>query len=157
VLANNSFAAVSPDGRWLVSGEWFTERRLLVFPAPTGAAPAGPLALAGQITLDRPVNQIQGCAFVAATRLLCVSDDPGTTLWPTPFPLLQVDLPAPLDGATTTATVTDLGGLPLVSRCRGAFEPEGIDDDRATGTLRVEVAPPSPCSVAMTVYDYRQG
>src|SRR5262249_58602815 len=31
---NNSFAAVSPDGQWMVSGAWGVTSRLLVFPAP---------------------------------------------------------------------------------------------------------------------------
>src|SRR5436190_11406384 len=31
---NNSFAAVSPDARWLVAGEWGTMDRLLVHPMP---------------------------------------------------------------------------------------------------------------------------
>ena len=35
---NNSFAAVSPDARWLVAGEWGTMDRLLVHPMPGVAA-----------------------------------------------------------------------------------------------------------------------
>ncbi|TGA86384.1 hypothetical protein E2651_41225, partial [Streptomyces sp. MZ04] len=31
---NNSFASVSPDNQWLVSGEWGDQSRLQVFPAP---------------------------------------------------------------------------------------------------------------------------
>lgn len=154
-LANNSFAAISPDGRYLVSGEWYTEQRLLVLPSPTGPAATDPLPLVADIDLDRPAFDVQGCDFVTATRLLCVSDDPGTALWPTPFPLLQVDLAAPLSGRTVDAHVTDLGGLPTVSRCPGVFEPEGIDYDTATRVLRVEVDPPASCSVATTVYDYQ--
>lgn len=154
-LLNNSFAAISPDGRWLVSGEWDTQWRLLVFPSPTAPGTTNPLPLAADIDLDRPAYDVQGCDFVTATRLLCVSDDPGTALWPTPFPLLQVDLAAPLAGRTVAAHVTDLGGLPTVSRCQGTFEPEGIDYDTTTGVLRVEVDPPLPCSaVTTTVYDF---
>jgi hypothetical protein len=154
-LVNNSFAAISPDGRWLVSGEWGLEQRLLVLPSPTASGAPDPLPLAPNIALDRPAYDVQGCDFVTATRLLCVSDDPGTSVWPTPFPLLQVDLPHPLDGRSVTGRVTDLGGLPTVSRCQGTFEPEGIDYDATTGVLRVEVTPPAPCStVTTTVYDY---
>jgi hypothetical protein len=154
-LVNNSFAAISPDGRWLVSGEWGLEHRLLVLPSPTAPGAPDPLPLAPNIALDRPAYDVQGCDFITATRLLCVSDDPGTSVWPNPFPLLQVDLPGPLDGRSVTGRVTDLGGLPTVSRCQGAFEPEGIDYDRVTGVLRVVVTPPAPCSaVTTTVYDY---
>lgn len=51
---NNSFAAVTPDGRWTVSGEWGDESRLLVFPTPgINPAAAGPsLALAGIVALE---------------------------------------------------------------------------------------------------------
>src|SRR5690348_4760399 len=31
---NNSFDTISPDGQWMVSGEWGTMTRLLVFPTP---------------------------------------------------------------------------------------------------------------------------
>ncbi len=39
-LANNSFAATAPGGRWFVVGEWGTVSRLLVFALshPTGAS-----------------------------------------------------------------------------------------------------------------------
>jgi hypothetical protein len=158
---NNSFAAISPDGQWLVSGEWHTERRLLVFPTPlvnpeAPASHAGDLPLAATISLDRPVRDVQGCAFTSPTVLLCSSDDPGTDLWPTDHQLLEVRLPHALDGSATTATVTSLGRLPEQSICPGTFEPEGIDYEARTGELRVEVNPPAPCDLTTTVYDYRR-
>jgi hypothetical protein len=158
---NNSFAAISPDGQWMVSGEWNTERRLLVFPTPlvNPAAPvsrAGDLPLAATISLDRPVRDVQGCAFTSPTVLLCSSDDPGTDLWPTDHQLLEVRLPHALNGSATTATVTSLGRLPEQSICPGTFEPEGIDYEATSGELRVEVNPPAPCDLTTTVYDYRR-
>src|SRR5258708_5073913 len=36
---NNSFDTISPNGSWMVSGEWGTMNRLLVFPTP-GVTPA---------------------------------------------------------------------------------------------------------------------
>ncbi|MGW7684357.1 hypothetical protein ACWGID_26675 [Kribbella sp. NPDC054772] len=57
---NNSFAAVSPDVQWMVTGEWGTMDRLLVLPMPGVAAtdPAGrpqrrhrPRHVAGQLPL----------------------------------------------------------------------------------------------------------
>ncbi|WP_199571668.1 hypothetical protein [Streptomyces murinus] len=155
---NNSFAAVSPDGQWLVSGEWEDQDRLQVFPAPllNPATPrtGGTLAQAGQITLDKPVRDIQGCDFVTATRLVCASDDGSGTLFPQSRPLLQIDLPHPLDGKPVTGRVSSLFGLPQQSLCTGTFEAEGVDYDPGTGTLRTEVIAPGVCAVATTVYAY---
>lgn len=158
-LLNNSFVAVSPDGHWMVSGEFGIANRLLVLPMP-GVNPArsaadGTLRRVGNIALDHQVSNVQGCDFVTATRLLCATDDPGTALWPTDRQLLQVDLPAPLRGRATAAHVSDLGPLPQQSVCHGAFETEGIDYDTRAGVLRVEVVPPAPCDEVTTVYEYR--
>jgi hypothetical protein len=157
---NNSFAAVSPDGQWLVSGEWGDQDRLQVFPAPllNPATPktGGDLPQAPQITLDKPVRDIQGCDFVDDTRLLCASDDGSKELFEEDRPLLQVDLTHRLDGTPVTGHVTSLFALPQRSACSGTFEAEGVDYDTTTGTLRVEVVPPGVCKVATTVYSYRQ-
>ncbi len=151
-LLNNSFATVSPDDQWLVAGEWGTMNRLQVFPAPltNPATPrtGGALAQAGQITLDRNVDDIQGCDFVSATRLVCASDDDAKDV-------LQVDLPHALDGTPVTGTVSTLFQVPRTSVCGGTYETEGIDYDNATQTLRVEIVPPGVCEVATTVYTYR--
>ncbi|MER5945444.1 hypothetical protein ABT127_05230 [Streptomyces sp. NPDC001904] len=150
-LLNNSFASVSPDGQWLVSGEWGTMNRLQVFPAPVlnPAAPASGANLpqAGQISLDRPVENIQGCDFVTGTRLLCASDDAAKEV-------LQVDLARPLDGKPVTGQVSTAFRIPQRSVCSGSFEAEGIDYDSARGTLRVEIVPPSPCLVTTAVISY---
>ncbi|WP_086729504.1 hypothetical protein [Streptomyces carpinensis] len=156
---NNSFATVSPDGQWLVSGEWGDQNRLQVFPAPllNAATPrtGGALPQAPQITLDKPVRDIQGCDFVDDTRLLCASDDGSRTLFPEDRPLLQVDLAHRLDGGAVTGHVTGLFALPQRSVCGGTFEAEGVDYDAARGTLRAEVVSPGVCQVATTVYSYR--
>ncbi|WNM31516.1 hypothetical protein RKE30_14410 [Streptomyces sp. Li-HN-5-11] len=156
---NNSFAAVSPDAQWLVSGEWGDQNRLQVFPAPllnpSTPATGGTLAQAGQITLDKAVADIQGCDFVSDTRLLCASDDASGTHFPEVRPLLQVDLPHRLNGQPVSGTVTSLFALPEQSVCSGTFETEGIDYDAARGTLRVEVVQPGVCEVSTTVYSYR--
>ncbi|QKW30259.1 hypothetical protein HUT11_32190 [Streptomyces seoulensis] len=156
---NNSFAAVSPDAQWLVSGEWGDQDRLQVFPAPllNPATPAtgGALAQAPQITLDKPVRDIQGCDFVNDTRLLCASDDGSKSLFPEDRPLLQVDLAHRLDGSPVTGHVTSLFALPRRSVCTGTFEAEGVDYDAARGVLRAEVVPPSVCKVTTAVYAYR--
>jgi hypothetical protein len=162
---NNSYAAISPDGQWLVSGEWDTMTRLLVFPTPilNPAAPAagGNLPLAATIQLDRPVADVQGCTFLDARRLICASDDSDTTLWPVAKPLLEIDLPGRPAGRTVTAHVKLLGALPQASTCTATgdnpFEVEGDDYDPLTGKLRVAVIPPSPCGDASTtIYTFRR-
>ncbi|MCX3064321.1 hypothetical protein [Streptomyces beihaiensis] len=153
-LLNNSFATVSPDAQWLVSGEWGTMNRLEVFPAPV-LNPSAPksgqnLPQAGQISLDKPVRNIQGCDFVTGTRLMCSSDDAAKEV-------LQVDLDHALDGSPVTGHVTSAFKVPQRSICSGSFETEGIDYDAAHGTLRVEIVPPSPCLVATAVIAYSAG
>ncbi len=145
--SNNSFAAVSPDARWMVAGEWGTMDRLLVHPMPGVVAtdPAQNLPLAGTIRLDHQVRDVQGCDFQTATRLLCASDDPDGSLFGTTKPLLQVDLAGPLSGSDVAGHVTSLGQLPLRSGCSGTFEVEGIDFDERDNTLRVIVMSPSIC------------
>ncbi len=157
---NNSFAAVSPDDQWLVSGEWGVQNRLQVFPAPllnpSTPATGGELREAGQITLDKPVRDVQGCDFVTGTRLLCASNDATGTLFPEIRPLLRVDLSRTLDGQPVTGTVKSLFALPQRSVCTGTFETEGIDYDGTRGTLRVQVIPPGLCAVTTAVHAYRQ-
>ena len=144
---NNSFAAVTPDARWMVSGEWGAMDKLLVFPMPGVAAtdPAKNLPYASAIRLDHQVRDIQGCDFVTTTRLLCASDDSIGSLFGTTKPLLQVDLSAPVGAGDVTGHVTSLGQLPLKSGCSGDFEVEGIDYHENDGTLRVIVLSPGLC------------
>jgi hypothetical protein len=162
---NNSYAAVSPDGQWLVSGEWDTMTRLLVFATPmlNPAAPktGGDLPLAATIQLDHPIADVQGCTFLDSRKLLCASDDSDTILWPVPKQLLEIDLPTAVGGTTVTAHVKLLGELPLQSTCAATadnpFEVEGDDYDRKTGDLRVAVIPPSPCGDAdTTIYTFHR-
>lgn len=150
--ANNSWAAVSADRQWMLSGEFGTMTRFLMFPTPllNPATPraGGPLGLAATVALDRPVRDVQGCDFGTATRLLCTAEDTR---------LLQVDLAAAPSGADLRAHVTVLGRLPLTSLCLGRFEAEGIDYDASTGDVRVIVNPPVLCSYAVTdVYTFRE-
>ncbi|QNE17819.1 hypothetical protein F1D05_07750 [Kribbella qitaiheensis] len=153
---NNSFAAVSPDLRWMVSGEWGTMDRLLVMPMPgVGATdPSKNLPYASAIRLNHQVRDIQGCDFVTATQLLCASDDPAGTLFGTTKPLLRVDLSDPVGSADVTGRVTSLGQLPLQSGCSGNFEVEGIDYHEPDGTLRVIVMSPGAC-IAIDSKTYR--
>ncbi|WP_329224906.1 hypothetical protein [Streptomyces canus] len=146
---NNSWVAISPDGQSMLSGEWGTMTRLLVFPTPgvnASTSPSANLPQAATVTLDHAVRDVQGCDFLNATQLLCSSDDPAGTLFGYTKPLLQIDLSAaPTGSANVTGHVTALRQLPLRSSCSGAFEAEGIDYDRRTGTLRVIVVSPGFC------------
>jgi len=156
---NNSFVAISPDGPWMVSGEWGEMQRFLVFPTPglNSSASSSALSLAATLELDHAVRNVQGGVFVDPVTLLCSTDDPGTALWPVARQLLQVDLERPLDGGQINGRVSCLGALPLESYCRGTFEVEGIDYDPGSGVLRVVVIPPRPCKWAsVTVYSYRR-
>jgi hypothetical protein len=146
---NNSWVTISPDGQWMLSGEWGTMNRLLVFPTPgvnPGTSPSVNLPQAATVHLDRAVRDVQGCDFVTATQLLCSSDDPEGALFGMTKPLLRIDLSAAPNGTSdVSGHVTALRQLPLRSSCSGTFETEGIDYDRRTGTLRVIVLSPGFC------------
>ncbi|GHD32987.1 hypothetical protein [Streptomyces galbus] len=145
---NNSWVAISPDGQWMLAGEWGTMTRLLVFPTPgvnAGTSPSANLPQASTVRLDHAVRDVQGCDFSGPTTLLCSSDDPEGSLFGMTKPLLQVDLSAQPGSSDVTGHVTALRQLPLRSGCSGGFEAEGIDYDRRTGTLRVIVVSPGFC------------
>ncbi|MGW5280739.1 hypothetical protein ACWERI_15045 [Streptomyces collinus] len=146
---NNSWDAISPDGQWMLSGEWGTMDRLLVFPTPgvnPATSPSANLPQASTVHLDHPVRDVQGCDFSGPTTLLCSSDDPDGSLFGMTKPLLRVDLSAAPNGtADVTGHVTALRQLPLRSSCSGSFEVEGIDYDRRAGVLRVIVVSPGFC------------
>ncbi|MFF7972400.1 hypothetical protein [Streptomyces sp. NPDC007905] len=146
---NNSWDAISPDGQWMLSGEWGTMNRLLVFPTPglnPGTSPSANLPQASTVNLDHAVRDVQGCDFSGPTTLLCSSDDPEGSLFGMTKPLLQIDLSAAPNGTSdVTGHVTALRQLPLRSSCSGTFEAEGIDYDRRTGVLRVIVVSPGFC------------
>jgi hypothetical protein len=151
---NNSFAAIAPGGHWFVSGEWGTMRRLLVFAMPTlppTGARAHTLPLATVITLDRPVRNVQGCAFSSATALLCSTNDKRDDLFGVPQQLLTVHLARPLDGRPLSASVSLLGAVPGVTACQGTAEVEGIDVH--ADQLRVSVV--SACTDTTKIYRYR--
>lgn len=151
-LFNTSFVTVSPDAQWLVSGEFGTQRRLQVFPAPllNSSTPpnGGTLKQAGQITLDTPVTDIQGCDFFSAQRLVCTSDDKAKHVF-------RVDLPRALDGKPITGEVTNLFTLPKTSRCSGTYEAEGVDYDADTKTLRAAILSPGVCKATTVIFSYR--
>ena len=157
-LYNNSFDAISPNGQWMVAGEWETMSHLQIYPTPVlnhrTSASGGALRLAGYIKLDHKVNDIQGCDFVTAKTLICASDDDTKTLFTNEKPLLEVTLSRALRGGSVTGHVADLGAIPQQSTCSGTFEAEGVDFDVATGVLRVEVIQPGTCIANTTIFQY---
>ncbi|TQJ47058.1 hypothetical protein OHU34_38015 [Streptomyces sp. NBC_00080] len=146
---NNSWAAITPNSQWMLSGEWGTMTRFLVFPTPGAnpvTSPSANLPQVSTVRLDHAVRDVQGCDFTGPTTLLCASDDPAGTLFGITKPLLQIDLSAEPNGTSdVTGHVTALRQLPLRSSCSGTFEAEGIDYDRRSGTLRVIVVSPGFC------------
>ncbi len=89
---NNSWDTVSPSGQWMLAGEWDTMSHFQIYPTPIlntqTSATGGSLALSGYVQLDHQVNDVQGCDFVTATKLICASDDAGKSLFPDAKPLL---------------------------------------------------------------------
>jgi hypothetical protein len=158
-LYNNSFVAVSPDSQWMIAGEWGTMRHLQIYPTPVlnhkTSPRGGSLRLAGYIKLDHLVNDIQGCDFLTAARLLCASDDDSRTLFSNAKPLVEVDLPTALHGSTVKGHVVDLGSIPQVSSCSGTFEAEGVDFDTSADMLRVEIIQPGSCILKTTIDEYK--
>ncbi|MFJ4616709.1 hypothetical protein [Streptomyces sp. NPDC088812] len=145
---NNSWVAITPGGQWMLTGEWGTMTRLLVLPTPgvnPATSPSANLPQVSTVRLDHAVRDVQGCDFTGPATLLCSSDDPEGTLFGITKPLLRVDLSAEPGTSDVTGHVTALRALPLRSSCSGAFETEGIDYDRRTGTLRVIVVSPGVC------------
>jgi hypothetical protein len=145
---NNSWVAVSPDGQWMLTGEWGTMTRLLVLPTPgvnASTSPSANLPQASTVHLDHAVRDVQGCDFSGPTTLLCSSDDPEGSLFGMTKPLLQIDLSAQPGSSDVSGHVTALRQLPLRSGCSGSFEAEGVDYDRRSGTLRVIVVSPGFC------------
>ena len=162
---NNSFAAVSPDGQWTVSGEWGVRRRLLVFPTPllnpVSPPNGGTLELAGTIQLDKPVRDVQGAAFIDERTLMCVTNDhvneAPLSLWPVPCQLLAIALEDVLGQASTSASVECVGALPTPRFGFGAAEVEGVDYQPATGDLRVDIVPRFPWNQLLTmIYRFRR-
>ena len=158
-LYNNSFVAVSPDRQWMIAGEWGTMSHLQIYPTPLlnhkTSSHGGPLQLAGYIKLDHRVNDVQGCDFVTAVRLVCASDDDSRTLFPNEKPLVEVDLPTALHGGSVKGHVVNLGSIPQQSSCSGTFEAEGVDFETSADILRVEVIQPSSCILKTTIYEYK--
>ncbi|MEU6284948.1 hypothetical protein [Streptomyces sp. NPDC047028] len=156
---DNNFAAIAPDGDWIVSGQWGDITSLPFYPMPyLNHAVSGPgqnLPLAGAIRLDHAISAVQGCAFTTVVQLVCSSDSDSSPLGNTK-PLIQIDLARSLTGGDVTGRVTELGTLPLESVCSGSFEVEGIDYADRSGDLRVEVIPPGPCAPVGTVWRFRR-
>jgi hypothetical protein len=146
---NNSFVTVSPDDRWLVSGEWNTERRLLLLSNPKGRPSGSMIPLAGTIALRHSLYHVQGCDFFDAVTLICSTDD-------AVHEVVKVSLSAPLHRGTNTATDRRLLIPREVSKCPGTgFESEGVDYNARTGRLTLAINQPGACVGTTDVNVYK--
>lgn len=146
-MANNSFVTVDPSGGYLVSGEWKVRERLLVFANPRAQRNGSQVPLVGQINLDTPLENVQSCDFVDATRLVCAVDKPRQAVY-------SVRLSQPLTSGTTAGRVTRDFDVPKRSACGGGYEVEGIDYDVHRKVLSVGIIDPSPCLLNTKVFRY---
>ncbi|WP_051854151.1 MULTISPECIES: hypothetical protein [unclassified Streptomyces] len=109
-------------------------KRLQDFPAAllnkSTPAKGGDLPQAGQISLDRPVKDVPACDFFSAQRLVCDTDQGR---------VFQVDLDHAIDGEPSAGKVTDELKPPKISKYSGAYEAEGFDHGRRTGTPRASM------------------
>ena len=148
---NNSFATVSPDDRWLVSGEWNLEPRLLLFANPRGLPSGTSIGLAGQIALHPALNHVQGCDFLRPRRLICDVDATAAV-----HPVVEVDLARTLHRGVNPATDHRLFIPREVSACPGSgFENEGIDFNPLKRLLTLTMNQPGDCDTTSSVDVYR--
>lgn len=148
--AHNSWVAVSPDGKWLASGEWEDMTSILVFRLADIGRPT--IDVDSRIVLDTPLTLVQGCDFDGPLRLVCHDNTAARDL-------LQLDLDRPLDGADVSARPTVLGSTPvdvaipwLAPFCTGATEAEGVDVSADGSTLRILTI--DPCLLWTHEYRY---
>ena len=130
---DNPWVAISPDGKWIVSGKYAPLERLEVFPVPT--APFADLPLSSVVPLDIPGYDIQGCDFASSTQLVCASNDEASGKQ-----VFTLDLDAPIGAGASQATLTYRGSLPQAPPLLGASagcpmsgEVEGIDAQAVPG------------------------
>jgi len=144
------WVAVSPDGNWVVTGEYRPMRNVIVFRADTLVA-EHTVQEEARIPLDSPFNDVQGCDFDGPRVLVCSSNDGDTGRL-----LYALILSGPLQGETVpqiTAHVESLFPIPIPPpQCDNAPEVEGLDVDGET--LRVLVI--GSCRVDSHLYRFER-
>lgn len=146
------WVALSPDGAWLVSGEWDPQDDLMVFRASeVGAAPE--IEAVARIPLDRTIARVQGCDFDGPRVLLCASDD-GEAGKPVYAIVLSRGLTADADLGAIEATVETLFPTPLPEPLCGLAEPEVEGVDVEGDLFRVLVI--GTCLVDSHVYRFER-
>ncbi len=130
------WVTVSPDGAWVVGGEWNPQESLLVWRRDDVLA-GGEIETVARIPLDAPLARVQGCDFDGPGVLVCASDDAATGKL-----VMAIELSAPLHGradlTALTAHVEPLFPVPIPTNvCGIEAEVEGVDVDG--DTLRVMV------------------
>jgi hypothetical protein len=133
--SDDPWVTISPDGRWIVSGNYSPLGRLEVFPVP--AAPYADLPLASTVPVDDPPSSVQGCDFVDDTELVCASNDEASGQQ-----VFTLSLDAPIGGGATEASITYRGPAPQAApllpspvgdACLETGEVEGVDAHRVAG------------------------
>ncbi len=130
------WVTVSPDGTWVVGGEWDPQESLMVWSRDDLLA-GGEIETVARIPLDAPLARVQGCDFDGPRVLVCASDDAATGKLVT-----AIELSAPLDARANltalTAQVEPLFPVPIPKNlCGIEAEVEGVDVNG--DTLRVMV------------------
>ena len=134
---DNPWVAITPDGKWMVTGRYTPLAQLEVYPVPT--APYADLPLVATIPLDTPPSAVQGCDFASDRQLVCASNDEGTGKQ-----VFTLALDAPLGSAGTGATTARISyegaapqAYPLLgsgsTSCADVGEVEGIDAQHVAG------------------------
>ena len=144
------WVAVSPDGEWVVTGQWAPMLSLIVYRAMELVS-AHTVHQVGEIPIEPSISDIQGCDFDGPQVLLCASDnaDAGRLIY-------SITLSGPLQGETLprlTGHVEPLFPAPVPEKvCDNPEEVEGVDVDG--DTLRVLVL--GSCAIDSYLYRYER-
>jgi hypothetical protein len=144
------WVAVSPDGNWIVTGEWDLMKTVIVYRV-RDLMSDHVIHREGEIPMDLPLRDIQGCDFDGPRVLVCASDDKDAGR-----PIYAIVLSGPLQGETLpelTAHVEYLFPAPVPEvQCNQPQEVEGDDVDG--DTLRVLVI--GSCLIDEHLYRYER-
>jgi hypothetical protein len=129
------WVAVSPDGEWIVTGEWDPMQSVIVYKV-LDVMSEHTVHRVGEFPIDMPLRDIQGCDFDGPQVLVCASDDSDSGRL-----IYSIVLSGPLQGdalPNLSGHVEPLFHAPVPEkRCDNPQEVEGVDVDG--DTLRVLV------------------
>ena len=144
------WAAVSPDGQWVVTGQWDPMQTVIVYRAEKLMS-GHTVRPEAEIPMDMPFSDVQGCDFDGPRVLVCASDDADAGRL-----LYAIILSGPLEGDAVprlTAHVEAIFPAPVPEmQCTQPQEVEGVDVDG--DTLRVLVI--GSCQIDEHLYRYER-